>query len=212
MPRRSAAFPERLARCVFGLALFGVGIALIVDADLGLGPWDVFHQGLSEITGLSMGLVIVIVGVLLMLFWIPLRQRPGLGTVLNALEIGVVVDLAAPLLGVQTEPVVRLGLLGAGLVLIAAGSGLYIGAGLGAGPRDGLMMGLAERGVSVRSARTGIELVVLAAGIALGGAVGVGTIAFAFGIGPMVQVFLPLFDARGDVDGATAEAFGSADQ
>ncbi len=204
MSRHRAGFAERLVRCVVGLALFGVGIALILDADLGLAPWDVFHQGVSELTGIPIGRVIVLTGVGLLLAWIPLRQRPGLGTVLNAVEIGVVVDLVEPLLDTPGGWLARLGLLAGGLVLIGVGSGMYIGAGLGAGPRDGLMMGLAARGISVRRARTVVELSVLAAGVALGGSVGLGTVAFALGIGPMVQLFLPRFDVRGDLTGVVS--------
>jgi uncharacterized membrane protein YczE len=206
--QRQASLPERVVRCVLGLGLFGGGIALIIAADLGLAPWDVFHQGVSELTGIPIGRVIVITGVVLLLLWIPLRQRPGLGTVLNALEIGIVVDLVEPLLDTPVAWFARLGLLATGLVLIGAGSGMYIGSGLGAGPRDGLMMGLAARGISVRLARTVIEVTVLAAGIALGGSVGIGTIAFALGIGPLVQLFLPRFDVRGDLGAAVSS--GSA--
>jgi uncharacterized membrane protein YczE len=182
---------ERIARCVAGLALFGAGIALIIGARLGAAPWDVFHQGVSELTGVPVGTVIIIVGALLLLLWIPLRERPGLGTLLNAVEIGLVVDLVLPRLP-DVEPLLaRFVMLAAGLLAVAAGSGLYIGSGLGPGPRDGLMTGLAREGVSLRMARTGIELTVLVAGLLLGGTLGVGTAAFAFGIGPLVQVFLP---------------------
>jgi uncharacterized membrane protein YczE len=183
--------PERLARCIGGLALFGTGIALIIAGDLGLAPWDVFHQGLSERTGLGIGTVIILVGVLLLLLWIPLRERPGIGTVLNALEIGLVVDLVLPHLPEPEAVAARLALMLGGVGVIAIGSGLYIGSGLGPGPRDGLMTGLARRGLSIRVARTAIEVTVLALGIALGGSAGLGTAVFALGIGPMVQVTLP---------------------
>ena len=174
-----------------GLVLFGIGIALILQAELGAAPWDVFHQGLSELTDISIGIVIVIVGVLLLLLWIPLRQRPGIGTLLNALVVGFVVDIVLPLLPETDRLVPRVLYLAAGIVAIALGSGLYIGSGLGAGPRDGIMIGLRERGLSVRWGRTAIEIVVLLAGLALGGTAGVGTIAFTVGIGPLVHVFLP---------------------
>jgi uncharacterized membrane protein YczE len=181
----------RLARCVGGLACFGLGITLILRAELGAAPWDVFHQGVSEKTGISIGNVIVITGVLLLLLWIPLRQRPGIGTILNAVEIGIVVDLTLPLVP-EIEMLLPRGVyLVLGLLSIAVGSGLYIGSGLGNGPRDGIMMGLKERGLSVRVARTVVEAVVLVAGIALGGTFGIGTLAFTFGIGPLVQAFLP---------------------
>jgi uncharacterized membrane protein YczE len=182
---------ERISRCVGGLALFGIGISLIIAGDLGLAPWDVFHQGLSAQTGLGIGTVIIGVGALLLLLWIPLRERPGLGTVLNAVEIGLVVNLTLPHLPELERVAPRLGFTVFGIVLVALGSGAYIGSGLGPGPRDGLMTGLARRGLSIRGARTSIELTVLAAGAALGGSIGIGTAMFAFGIGPLVQVFLP---------------------
>lgn len=183
----------RLTRCILGLACFGIGIALLLQSDLGAAPWDVFHQGISELTGISIGNVIVITGVLLLLLWIPLHQRPGVGTVLNAVEIGLVVDLVLPRLPDVDAVPGRVGYLAGGLVVIALGSGLYIGSGLGAGPRDGIMMGLKERGMSVRVARTAVEIIVLVIGIALGGHAGVGTVVFAVGIGPLVQFFLPPF-------------------
>lgn len=183
----------RLSRCIAGLALFGIGIALILEAHLGAAPWDVFHQGVAAKTGISVGNVIILTGLLLLLLWIPLRQRPGVGTLLNALEIGFSVDLVMPLIPGTDLLVVRFAYLVAGLLVIAIGSGLYIGSGLGPGPRDGLMMGLKERGISVRVARTAIELSVLVLGLLLGGKVGIGTVAFTFGIGPLVQVFLPRF-------------------
>ncbi|CAB4549366.1 unannotated protein [freshwater metagenome] len=189
----AADWAIRLARCIGGLALFGLGIALIIEAHLGAAPWDVFHQGLSELTGISIGTVIVLVGLLLLLLWIPLRQRPGVGTILNALEIGVVVDLVMHVVPDTDRLLPRMAFLVVGLVVVAAGSGLYIGSGLGAGPRDGLMMGLSRLGLSIRVARTAIEVTVLVLGVLLGGTVGVGTVAFTFGIGPLVQIFLPRF-------------------
>lgn len=182
---------ERVARCISGLALFGTGIAFIIHAELGAAPWDVFHQGLSELTGIPIGTVIILVGALLLLLWIPLRERPGLGTLLNAVEIGLVVDLVLPRLPDVDALAARIALLAGGLLSVAVGSGLYIGAGLGPGPRDGLMTGLARHGLSLRLARTGIEITVLVLGLLLGGTVGIGTAAFAFGVGPLVQVFVP---------------------
>ena len=173
--------------------MFGVGIGLILEAHLGAAPWDVFHQGVADKTGMSVGNVIILTGLVLLVLWIPLRQRPGVGTLLNALEIGVVVDIVMPLIPDADALVVRVAYLVTGLLVIAIGSGLYIGSGLGPGPRDGLMMGLKERGISVRVARTGIELTVLVLGVLLGGTVGIGTVAFTFGIGPLVQIFLPRF-------------------
>ncbi len=182
---------ERLLRCTFGLFLFGLGISGIVRGDLGLAPWDVLHQGISEQTGIGLGVVIVIVGVLLLLLWIPLGERMGIGTVMNAVLIGVFVELTLPWLPETDGVATRVLYLLAGVVSIGIGSGWYIGAGLGPGPRDGLMTGLAKRGWSIRVARTGVEIAALAIGIVLGGKAGVGTAVFAFGIGPVVQVALP---------------------
>lgn len=193
------SFPERVVRCVAGLFLFGLGITFFIRAELGLAPWDVFHKGLSEKLDVPIGNVIIGVGVLLLLLWIPLKQKPGLGTILNAIEIGLVVNLTKPIVGHPDHIVGRLGLMVAGLLIVALGSAIYIGAGLGPGPRDGLMLGLSERGISIRLARTCVEITVLIAGVALGGPVGLGTIAFTFGIGPLVQRFLPRFDKRPSV-------------
>jgi uncharacterized membrane protein YczE len=188
------SLPERLLRCVTGLALFGLGITFFIRADLGLAPWDVFHKGLSEKIDVSIGLVIIGVGALLLLLWIPLRQRPGIGTILNAIEIGLVVNLTKPIIGHPDHWLARVALMFAGLLVVGLGSALYIGAGLGPGPRDGLMMGLASKGYSIRLARTGVEATVLGVGLLLGGSVGIGTLVFTFGIGPVVQRLLPLFD------------------
>lgn len=171
--------------------LFGVGVALLLDANLGAAPWDVFHTGVSELSGIPVGTVIIITGLALLLLWIPLREVPGLGTILNAIQIGIVVDLVLPLVPEPDLLVARFAMMVGGIVMIAVGSGFYIGAGLGPGPRDGLMTGFARRGVSVRVARTGIEITVLVVGVLLGGSIGLGTAAFALGIGPLVQVFLP---------------------
>lgn len=208
MPLRSrtaglspALFVERLLRCVVGLGLFGFGITLFIRAGLGLPPWDVFHLGLADVLGLSIGTVIIGVGALILLLWIPLRQRPGLGTILNALEIGLVVDLTKPAIGEPDMVVLRIAMVAAGLLVVGIGSALYIGAGLGSGPRDGLMLGISRqrigsRSISIRLARTAIEMTVLVAGVLLGGTVGLGTVAFVLGIGPLVQLFLPRFETR----------------
>ena len=185
---------QRLTRCAVGLACFGLGISMFVTAHLGLAPWDVFHQGVSRHTGLSLGWVIGIVGFLLLLLWIPLRQRPGIGTILNAVEIGLVVNLIGDHLPSTDRLVPRLAYVVGAVTVIAVGSGLYIGAGLGTGPRDGIMVGLAARGYSVRVTRTVLEAVVMAIGIALGGHIGVGTLAFMLGIGPMIHVLIPMLD------------------
>ncbi|OHB27418.1 MAG: hypothetical protein A2790_21680 [Phenylobacterium sp. RIFCSPHIGHO2_01_FULL_69_31] len=188
---------RRLVQLLLGLSLYGASMALMVRAGLGLDPWDVFHQGLAGRVGLSIGLVVNIVGAGVLLLWIPLRQWPGIGTIANVLVIGTAMDLSLLVLPDLDGLPVR----GAGLALAVVANGvagaLYIGAGLGPGPRDGLMTGLARRtGWPIRRVRTGIELTVLAAGWLLGGTVGVGTVLYAFAIGPLVQAFLPLFTIR----------------
>ncbi len=184
----------RLARLMFGLVLFGIGLALMVIADLGLSPWDVLHQGISIHTGIPIGTVVIITGFLVLLLWIPLKERIGIGTIANAIVIGLVLDgmllvLPETLENMALRWVAMLG----GVVLVAIGSGFYIGAGLGPGPRDGLMTGLARHGISIAWARAGIEIVALVAGWLLGGTVGIGTLVFAFGMGPLVQFFLKRF-------------------
>jgi uncharacterized membrane protein YczE len=197
----SKLYAEKLARCITGLAFFGFGITLFLRANLGLAPWDIFHKGLSEKFGISIGLVIQGVGLLLLVLWIPLRQRPGVGTILNAVEIGLVVNLTKPLIGEPDQLVIRALMVIAGVLVVGIGSALYIGAGLGSGPRDGLMLGLSKRSIagrqiSIRVARTAVELTVMVAGIFLGGTVGIGTVIFMFGIGPLVQLILPRFEMR----------------
>ncbi len=189
-PRRELA--RRLPRCIGGLACFGLGISCIVKARLGLAPWDVFHQGLSDLTGLSLGLMIEGMGLVILLLWIPLRQRPGLGTILNAIEIGLVADLGNRMFPEASSILARWIYLAFGLLIIGLGSGLYIGSGLGTGPRDGLMVGFNRRfGWSIRRSRTTVELLALAAGIALGGPIGIGTLVIAFGLGPIAHVAIP---------------------
>jgi uncharacterized membrane protein YczE len=180
----------RLPRLMIGLTLCGVGIALMVAADLGLGPWDVLHQGISEQVGIPIGTVGILVGFVVLLLWLPMRQRMGIGTVLNVLWIGAVIDLVLLVLDTPANDALRWAYMVVGGFLFGPGSGYYIGAGLGPGPRDGLMTGIARRGFSVRSVRTGIELTVLAIGWALGGSVGIGTVLFALTIGPNVHFFL----------------------
>ena len=187
---------RRLVRCVIGLSLFSVGISMQMNANIGAPPWDVFHQGIANQTGISIGKIIVLTGSSLLLLWIPLKQKPGLGTILNALEIGLVADIA---LGIIPEPsniLIRILMALSGIVVVAIGSGLYIGSALGPGPRDGLMTGLAKRGIPIRKGRTAVEVIVLVTGWLLGGQVGVATFAFAFGVGPLVHFFLPRLAVR----------------
>ena len=178
---------SRLPRLLLGLTLFGMGIGLMVRADLGLGPWDVLHQGVAERTGATIGTVTILTGIVVLLLWIPIRERPGLGTVLNVLLIGFVVDATLAVVDPPDLLWQRVALLLLGVYVFGPGSGWYIGAGLGPGPRDGLMTGIARRGHSVRVVRTGIELVVLAVGALLGGSVGIGTVLFALSVGPNVH-------------------------
>jgi uncharacterized membrane protein YczE len=181
---------RRLPQLLVGIPVLGVGIAMTLQARLGVSPYDVLHQGIAAKTGRSIGTVVIVVGLVILVFWIPLRQRPGLGTVLNTLTVGLVIDLA---LHVVPEPellAARIPLLVAGIVITGLGMGLYIGAGLGPGPRDGLMTGIAAKGFPLWAVRTVLELAALAAGWILGGNVGIGTVAFAFSIGPLGHLFL----------------------
>lgn len=190
--------PRRLFQLFIGLVLYGASMALMLRAALGLDPWDVFHQGLAAQVGLSIGKVVNLVGLAVLLLWIPLKQRPGVGTVANVILIGTAMDVTLWVL----PPIEGLAMQIAALIVSVVANGiagaLYIGAGLGPGPRDGLMTGLARRtGWSLRLVRTGIELAVLALGWLLGGTVGVGTLLYAFTIGALVQVFLPMVSIEG---------------
>jgi uncharacterized membrane protein YczE len=178
-------------RLLVGLVLCGFAIASMVAGDLGLGPWDVLHQGVSARTGIPIGTVSIGVGALVMLLWLPLRERPGLGTAANVVIIGVVIDLTLLWLHTPDSLALRAVMMAAGPVLFGIGSGFYIGAGLGPGPRDGVMTGLAARGLPVAGVRTAIELAALGVGWLLGGTAGLGTIVFAFGVGPVLHWALP---------------------
>ena len=182
---------RRLLQLYAGLVLYGVSDAMILGARLGADPWDVFHQGLSRRTGLAVGTWVIIVGGAVLLLWLPLRQRPGFGTISNVVVIGLVINLALPLMPRDPGGLGGAVLLVAGVVLNGVATGAYIGAGLGPGPRDGLMTGLAARGHSIRVVRTGIELTVLVSGFFLGGTVGIGTLVYALAIGPLAHFFIP---------------------
>lgn len=186
----------RLAQLMIGLVLFGVGIGFMLQSDLGVPPWDVLHQGLSERFGLTVGIWSIIVSVAVLVAWLPLPERFGLGTVLNAIVIGLVIDLSVIAIPSPNGLAWRVVEVAFGIVLIGYATGLYIGAGLGPGPRDGLMTGIATLGPSIRLTRTVIEIAVLAIGWMLGGTFGVGTVAFALFIGPIVQFFLPLHNRK----------------
>ena len=192
-----SARPTTLLLC--GLALYGLSLTLLVRADLGLAPWDVFHQGVADTIGLSLGATIVLTSFAVLTLWIPLRERPGVGTVANAVLVGVGVDVFSAAIPDVGSIWMRVVLLVLGVVGNGVATGMYIGAGMGSGPRDGLMTGIARRRGSIRVVRTSIELTVLVTGIVLGGTFGVGTVAYAVGIGPLAQFFLPIFTRLGVV-------------
>jgi len=187
---------RRLILLYVGLVLYGLSSAMMVRAGLGLDPWNALHEGIALRLNVSFGTVIIGVGALLMLLWIPLRQRPGIGTISNVVIIGLAADAALMFLPQPVSLAVRVGMLIAAIILNGIASGMYIGAGLGPGPRDGLMTGLAARsGWSIRLTRTGIEISVLVLGWLLGGTIGIGTIFYALAIGVIIDVTLPMFQA-----------------
>ena len=209
MPSRGH-LTRRLVQLYAGLALYGASSALLVESGLGLEPWNVLHQGLAELTGLTIGVVSIVVGAAVLLLWIPLRQRPGLGTVSNVFVVGLAMDGTLALVPDSHQPAVRVALLVAGIVLNGAATGLYISAAFGPGPRDGLMTGLHRRtGRSIRLMRTAIEVAVVVTGFLLGGTIGVGTLLYAVSIGPLAQVFLRIFAVPTASDGSTVVAGGS---
>nr|WP_202481959.1 hypothetical protein [Streptomyces sp. SID5594] len=178
-----------------GLTLYGASSALLVRAELGLEPWGVLHQGLTELTGISIGVVSIIVGAIVLLLWIPLRQRPGLGTVSNVFVVGLAMDGTLALVGDLDGYGVRIPVLVLGIVLNGVATGLYIAARFGPGPRDGLMTGLNRvTGRSIRLMRTAIEVAVVVTGFLLGGSLGAGTVLYALAIGPLAQLFLRVFE------------------
>jgi uncharacterized membrane protein YczE len=189
---RAPRMPRRLTQLLAGLVLYGVSMAMMVQSFLGLDPWDVFHFGVARWLPVSFGTVVIIVGLVVLLAWIPLRQMPGLGTIANTVVIGLATDWGLSWIERPDDLATRGLLMVGGVVLNGLAGALYIGAQLGPGPRDGLMTGLARRtGWSLRLVRTGIEVTVLAVGFALGGIVGLGTVLYALAIGPLLQMFLP---------------------
>ena len=196
----SRAVLLRIPGLLAGLVVFGFGIALMAQANVGLGPWEALHQGVQFRTGIPMGTVSILLGVPILALWWPLGERPGLGTLLNVLLIGTATNVGNALIPAQTVPAFQLAQMAAGVVVIGLGSGIYLSADLGPGPRDGLMVGIHHRfGWSIRRSRTVIEISALVVGWALGGTIGIGTVVFAFGIGPVVQVMLGIFDREGRV-------------
>ncbi|MDQ0938259.1 membrane protein YczE [Streptomyces turgidiscabies] len=213
----SSSAPDRLGRRLVqlytGLALYGASSALLVESGLGLEPWNVLHQGLAELTGLTIGVVSIFVGAAVLLLWIPLRQRPGLGTVSNVFVVGLAMDGTLALVPGAHGLAARVALLVAGIVLNGVATGLYIAASFGPGPRDGLMTGLHRRtGRSIRLVRTAIELAVVVTGFALGGTVGIGTVLYAVAIGPLAQVFLRVFAVPAASGGSTDVAAGQPEE
>jgi uncharacterized membrane protein YczE len=197
---RAGRLPRRLGQLLVGLALYGVSMGLMIRSTLGQLPWDVLHYGLALHLPLSIGQVVVATSFLVLLLWIPLRQAPGLGTVLNAVLIGVALDLTLVAVAVPDALVVRVGFVLAGVLLNGLATALYIGAQLGPGPRDGLMTGWVRRtGLSVRLVRTSLEVLVVAIGWLLGGVVGIGTVLYAVAIGPLTQALLPWLTVPVDV-------------
>lgn len=185
---------RRLVQLYVGLGLYGLSTAMFIRSDLGVDPWDVFHLGVALQLGLSIGTVIIVTGAVVLLLWIPLRQLPGVGTISNVICIGLAADAAMALIPELSSLPIRIALLVSGIVINAIATGMYIGAGFGAGPRDGLMTGIHARlGWSIRSVRTAIEVSVLIIGCILGGTFGVGTVLYALTIGPLIQICLPWF-------------------
>ena len=189
--------PRRLVQLFAGLLLYGISDSMLLLAGLGLDPWDVLHQGLSRRTGVPTGTWVIIVGAAVLLLWIPLRQRPGLGTLCNVVVIGAVIDVVLAVVSPPHSLPVRAAVMVSAVALNGVATGMYIGAGLGPGPRDGLMTGFAARGHSLRLVRTGIEATVLLIGWLLGGTVGIGTLVYAAAIGPLAHIFVPLFSRKG---------------
>ncbi len=191
---RAGRLTRRLSQLALGLVLYGVTLGMMIRATLGNAPWDVLHQGMAIHLPISIGTAVIVMSVVVLLFWIPLRELPGLGTVTNSLVVGLTADVTLSLLEAPEAMWERVLLMVGGIVLNALATALYIGSQFGPGPRDGLMTGLHRRtGLSIRLVRTGLEVVVVAIGWLLGGVVGIGTLLYALAIGPLVQVMLPRF-------------------
>ncbi|WP_199547958.1 YitT family protein [Streptomyces sp. N35] len=205
--QRGTHLTRRLVQLYAGLTLYGASSALLVRSGLGLEPWGVLHQGLAEKSGLTIGVVSIIVGAIVLLLWIPLKQRPGLGTVSNVFAVGLAMDATLALVPDAQGWTLRVLALAGGILLNGAATGLYISARFGPGPRDGLMTGLNQAtGWSIRLARTCIEIAVVATGFLLGGTVGIGTVAYALAIGPLAQFFLRFFAIPGPQTGSRVVA------
>jgi len=194
---RAGRLGRRLPQLVVGLGLYGVSLAMMVRGTLGLAPWDVLHSGLIRYLPITLGQAVIAMSFVVLIAWVPLRETPGIGTILNALLVGTAADLTLAALGEPSSLGARLALTVGGVALCGLASALYIGAQLGRGPRDGLMTGLARRtGWSLRLVRTGLEVGVVLVGLALGGVLGLGTVLYALGIGPLAQALLPWFQVR----------------
>ena len=190
---RAGRLGRRLPQLYVGLVLYGVSLAMMVRADLGLAPWDVLHSGLAQLVSLTIGQVIVVMSFVVLLLWIPLREVPGLGTISNALVVGVALDAAFALFDAPGALWARTALLAGGVLLNGLATALYIGSQFGRGPRDGLMTGLHRRtGRSLRLVRTGLEVTVVLLGLLLGGVAGLGTVVYALALGPLTPALLPL--------------------
>jgi uncharacterized membrane protein YczE len=211
--RDHGGMTRRLVQLYAGLALYGLSLAMMVRAALGLGPWDVFHDGVAQHTGLSFGTVVILTSVAVLFAWIPLRQKPGLGTISNVFLVGAAADAALAVIPEHAPFAVRLAMLLGGVLLNGVASAAYLGVDLGPGARDGLMTGFVRKtGASVRVVRTAIELSVLAAGVALGGGVGLGTVLYALSIGPLIQLMLPAFsrNVRSSGDSSSSRQMSSS--
>ena len=197
---------RRLPPSILGMVVIGAAIAASLRAEVGLAPWDVFHEGLAEVTGWPFGPLVMLVGVVVLVAWVPLRQRMGIGTIINVLVVGPSVNLFLPLMPATETLVVRVGYFAVAVAMFGVGGGLYIGSALGPGPRDGLMTALAAKGFALWKVRTLLEVAVLLAGLMLGGSIGVGTVILAFTLGPVTHIALARFHLP--VAGHEAEVLG----